>query len=254
MAETKRCSRCGIERPVEDYYENPAYRDGRMGWCKPCVSLRSSSATALLRVAALLALGGTCKHCGTDDLRVLVIDHPRGSGRADRAGHGSSRKFYQYVAEHPEEYQALCHNANHLKRLEAREHRRGAYSEVIQELPPFDAPDRSVALARRWQDPEYRSRQRTSMAGAWTDERRSVMHDRAEFRRQALISAIEINRQTARSGNWGGGFEACLGCGRVDRRHKAHGVCGTCNATVRRDAATRARRAQSARAAAATKG
>jgi hypothetical protein len=252
MTETKVCTRCQVERSRADFYTNTDYRDNLMSWCKPCVGLRGSTSTALLRVEALLALGGKCGHCDTDDLRVLVIDHPNGGGREDRAQFGSLRKFYRYVAEHPREYQILCHNANHIKRIEAGEHRRGQYSDIRRELPVFAPPDRSAALRRNWQNPEYRTHQQANMAAAWTDARRAKMTDRAESRRQRLLDTIASSRETTPAGEWGGGFSACLGCGRTDRRHKARGVCDTCNATVRRTSEERARRAATARSASAS--
>lgn len=36
----KRCNRCGIEKPVEDFYRDNRKVDGRQGYCKLCDKLR----------------------------------------------------------------------------------------------------------------------------------------------------------------------------------------------------------------------
>lgn len=246
----KTCVRCGVTRSINDFYENPTYRDGRASWCKVCVGRRSSSATAFARLDAIKALGGVCvgfeKPCGYDDVRALCIDHPTGGGIEDRASHKAPLKFYRYVAAHPDEYQLLCANCNTIKRSVLKEHRRGQFSDV--EVPEFDRPlDRGEAMAQLWDDPEYRAKQSASRSAAWSDERRQKTAERAEARRQALIQQVEANRTAMPSGDWGGGYAHCLGCERSDRAHKQRGICGTCYATINRDPEKRAKRAAQAR-------
>ena len=55
-------------------------------------------------------------------MRVLVIDHVEGGGKQDRARFKGPNAFYRHVMEHPAAYQLLCHNCNHLKRIERAEH------------------------------------------------------------------------------------------------------------------------------------
>jgi hypothetical protein len=35
----KRCFKCGMEKPVEDFYKHPMMADGRLGKCKDCTKL-----------------------------------------------------------------------------------------------------------------------------------------------------------------------------------------------------------------------
>lgn len=36
MEQTKKCSRCGMEKPTIEFYESKKSPDGRMYWCKEC--------------------------------------------------------------------------------------------------------------------------------------------------------------------------------------------------------------------------
>ena len=44
----KRCTKCGFEKPLEDFPGNKLTRDGKGSWCKQCVS---ANTTAYLRTA-----------------------------------------------------------------------------------------------------------------------------------------------------------------------------------------------------------
>lgn len=35
---TKRCSKCGCEKPMDEFYKSSKSPDGRQAWCKPCVT------------------------------------------------------------------------------------------------------------------------------------------------------------------------------------------------------------------------
>ena len=36
MTATKKCSRCGLEKPLEEFVRDMTRRDGRRGWCRAC--------------------------------------------------------------------------------------------------------------------------------------------------------------------------------------------------------------------------
>ena len=62
-----------------------------------------------------------CKHCETEDVRVLTIDHINNNGAEHRKELGSSgTQFYSWLRKngYPEGYQVLCFNCNWIKRLE----------------------------------------------------------------------------------------------------------------------------------------
>ena len=119
----KTCTKCLLPQSTSEFYDNPRTKDGLGSWCKTCENKRSSEYQQKHRLRALAALGNKCQRCEITDLRVLAIDHPKGGGRADRKSIGGGNVFYKYVAGHPEKYQALCHNCNHIKRIEQKEHR-----------------------------------------------------------------------------------------------------------------------------------
>jgi len=73
-----------------------------------------------LRNQLIEQLGSVCRHCGLGDIRVLVIDHKDGGGEQQRKTI-SMMKFYRLVRDNPKPYQLLCHNCNHLKRIENNE-------------------------------------------------------------------------------------------------------------------------------------
>ena len=43
---TKRCHKCGIEKPVSDYWKNVSSKDGLQAQCKPCLSERNRKSAA----------------------------------------------------------------------------------------------------------------------------------------------------------------------------------------------------------------
>lgn len=36
MRSSKKCFKCGVEKPVDDFYTHPRMKDGRLGKCKEC--------------------------------------------------------------------------------------------------------------------------------------------------------------------------------------------------------------------------
>ena len=75
-----------------------------------------------LRHAIILALGGRCKLCKNDDLRVLNIDHVRNDGNAHRRslGSGSGPQYSRDILRtiRSKRFQILCANCNQIKRKE----------------------------------------------------------------------------------------------------------------------------------------
>lgn len=97
-----------------DFREN-VRRSGYAGW------IRNREHRLLLckkylreaRDAALQALGYRCACCGEAQREFLAIDHPNGGGTQDLKKIGGNRRtYYLYVAQHPEQYRALCQNCN----------------------------------------------------------------------------------------------------------------------------------------------
>ena len=42
MSKTKRCSKCGETKPIDDFYIDRSRPDGRTHWCKDCINLRDA--------------------------------------------------------------------------------------------------------------------------------------------------------------------------------------------------------------------
>lgn len=148
----KRCSRCGIEKPLDEFYKASAKSKnahGRRAYCKPCVLAdnRERKAEAMLdperaaryregwlrrnrayarrlRAAILEGYGGTCACCGETTPQFLAIDHIHNDGAAHRASLSMGRKspdpmgFYRWLRDQGfprDRFQLLCHNCNGAK-------------------------------------------------------------------------------------------------------------------------------------------
>jgi len=51
----KRCSRCGEEKPVEEFYRFKGHSSGRQAWCKDCMAEANKEWRADPEVKARLA-------------------------------------------------------------------------------------------------------------------------------------------------------------------------------------------------------
>ena len=148
----KRCSRCGIEKPLDDFYRASAaskHAHGRRAYCKPCVLAdnRERKAVALLdperaarwragirrrnrsyskrlRASVLQAYGEACACCGETTPEFLALDHIHNDGAAHRASLSMGRsspdpaKFYRWIRDQGfprDRFQLLCHNCNSAK-------------------------------------------------------------------------------------------------------------------------------------------
>lgn len=78
---------------------------------------------ARLRDKIMEALGGYCRWpgCGITDRRLLTIDHIHGGGNQERR-QVSRYPYYRAMLDRLDEFQLLCWNHNHLKRLTQHEH------------------------------------------------------------------------------------------------------------------------------------
>lgn len=120
--EEKFCPKCLTVKPIGEFSRNRARSDGRAGYCRLCQNESTSGNYQRLRLEVIVALGGpTCRRCGFDDLRALVIDHIEGAGNQHRKDSVSVYSVYKHALAHPEEYQVLCANCNQIKRHEEGE-------------------------------------------------------------------------------------------------------------------------------------
>lgn len=103
--EMKACTKCRIEKPMEEFYEHPGYRDGRRARCRPChIDDAAKQASRRLRrdnhyrhkygisladyEALNAAQGGLCLSCEQPETAIgnggevmaLAVDHDHATG------------------------------------------------------------------------------------------------------------------------------------------------------------------------------
>ena len=126
----KRCPKCGLSKPREDFFRNAARYDGLSGYCRPCQTVTNRAGKIALRERCFDLLGRTCKDCGHADIRVLTFDHINGGGTQHRREVGPHKIMLDVLAN-PAKYQVLCWNCNFLKKLENGEHGRRFLGETV---------------------------------------------------------------------------------------------------------------------------
>lgn len=101
---------------------------GYQAYCKECERIRQKGLNRRvgynLHKKCISFLGGKCKRCGIDDIRVLQIDHINGGGKNEivKVFGRSWRRYYRHVlADKSGKYQVLCANCNWIKKTENRE-------------------------------------------------------------------------------------------------------------------------------------
>jgi hypothetical protein len=60
----KRCKKCGLEKPVEEFRKHVGHKDGRTNTCKTCYGAGTKLAIAEFKKKVVLHKGGKCEVCG----------------------------------------------------------------------------------------------------------------------------------------------------------------------------------------------
>lgn len=74
IVETKVCTRCGKELPVEMFF--PRESRSQRSWCRKCFAIDTQLRQIRNKKRAVEYKGGRCAHCGIDVLVVLEFHHP----------------------------------------------------------------------------------------------------------------------------------------------------------------------------------
>ncbi|MBW2645112.1 MAG: hypothetical protein JRE23_02835 [Deltaproteobacteria bacterium] len=146
----KVCTKCGIEKPIDDFYSNQRKKDGHHTICKMCHTedvrkryhkkykhdpeykkrrdqyshdwhlknkeknnARVAKDRRDKRMKCIEHYGGKCACCGESHYEFLAIDHINGGGRVHRASLGT-KSFHRWLIKNnfPEGFRVLCHNCN----------------------------------------------------------------------------------------------------------------------------------------------
>lgn len=99
-------------------------------FCSQLCQKKSSSLKFInTRLRLIKLLGNCCKHCGTDDKRVLQLDHINGDGKFERKrnknGNCSKPKYKSILDRILNGYvglQVLCANCHMIKTYENKDH------------------------------------------------------------------------------------------------------------------------------------
>lgn len=108
MGARKRCSGCGEEKPLTDFYRSSRYRDGRQIWCKSCSlrAVKQHQAREGKSVVHRSAKYGLTK----DEVRVM-LQIPICQSCGAELGDSYSRKF-DHCHETERFRGVLCHPCN----------------------------------------------------------------------------------------------------------------------------------------------
>jgi len=133
-AGNKFCTKCGVEKPLDEFNRRPTVKDGRQAHCKSCVKQwrksdydhregvrersneRTRECNARLRAEMISAYGSKCVCCGESRPQFLTVDHKDGSGARHRKqigdGAGRLRQYLRANGYPKDNYQLLCFNCN----------------------------------------------------------------------------------------------------------------------------------------------
>ena len=133
---TKRCTKCGKEKPLTEFYRSKKGKYGRYSICVICkkeyrkqeyinhrdkVLERSKRNQRKLRLEILKHYGGdppkcACPGCDEDHIEFLTIDHINNNGAEHlrEIGVGAGSAFYYWLkrSNYPRGFQVLCWNCN----------------------------------------------------------------------------------------------------------------------------------------------
>lgn len=118
---TRICTRCGVEKPLEDFNKHPNGLHGLQPTCRDCNRERCQKYRLAVIEKVFTAYGGKCVCCGETNPLFLTLDHINGDGAKHRKEIGNngprganSDKTYRWAIKnnYPNTLQILCFNCN----------------------------------------------------------------------------------------------------------------------------------------------
>ena len=118
----KVCSRCKVEREIDEFAVRNDYRQYTRGVCRLCYNERTREIWRKLRREIFDHYGWECRCCGEKIKEFLSLDHINNDGYKDRNPGGSKKsgkELYLLVKREgfPDRFQTLCMNCNWGKKL-----------------------------------------------------------------------------------------------------------------------------------------
>lgn len=109
---SKRCPKCFIEKPINEFAKSRNRLGGINSYCYPCKRKFSVVDLRTKRTAAIALLGGCCSCCGESRYEFLAFDHMNNNGAAHRKL-VSSKVFLKLILKREiKDIRLLCHNCN----------------------------------------------------------------------------------------------------------------------------------------------
>jgi hypothetical protein len=106
----KTCRKCGIAKPIEEFYNNKAYKDGHLSRCKSCCSEFEQSTAGIerrLRYSHSSKGKEHAKQYRQSDKRISANRQYAKKYRETENGKVVTKKYYEKSkTEHPEMYKA----------------------------------------------------------------------------------------------------------------------------------------------------
>lgn len=130
----KKCTKCGAEKPLDEFHHNKNTKDGRAYNCKQCMGLRlkthretndaykerqitqKNDRTNLNRQFLWDHLSNNpCEHCGNDDPRVLEFDHIDTNEKTADISYLVTRASLETLKEEIAKCRVLCANCHRIR-------------------------------------------------------------------------------------------------------------------------------------------